>query len=424
MESRFSCPTSGLKLGVFRVRRSFWFALVMASGIHLSILYVTPAREGEVAVKPLTTKFVKREPRLVKPLEMKKRPSPKPRPMRRKMVSVKAKISRRDFIATAPSLRVLDNLARPKAEMSRTVWFEPSRLEGYVASVDVFSDKEPEQKVDMSLEMLDIDALDTGKYHAMVIQNPRDKKRIKGYFHVSAVYARSMTKELNFLGGPAGRSAIYTDGVRAIPNIVNAINRYTNIRADIGKVYTFDSKELFKTPWTYISCHTMFKLTEIEADNLGKYLLSGGFLMADDDWACRGRTGDIALRGMFKDALAVAGYVHGKDWDFEKIPNDHPLYHCYFDFHDGPPMGNDLYSYQSGNNWWGPYDYIEGITIDDRLVGIMSNKDYVEVWGRFGAWSGSPPGDYTRQEHLLINIIVFALTQEDSITRQVMDYVE
>jgi len=352
--SRFSCPTSGLDLGAFRARKSFWIALVMAVGFHLSLLHIAPAERREAAVRPLTTKFVKREPRLVKPLELRKLPAPKPRPMRRKMVAVKVKASRRDFTAVAPTLRVLDSLAKPRAGISRTVWFEPARLEGYAASIDISSDKEPEQKVDMSLEMLDIDALDTGKYHAMVIQDPRDKKKIKGYFHVSAVYARSMKRELNFLSGPAGRSAIYTDGVRAIPNIVRAINKYTDIKADIGKVYTFDSKELFKTPWIYIACHTMFKLTESEANNLGKYLLSGGFLMADDDWACKGRTGDIALRGMFKDALAAVGYVYGRDWNFERLPNDHPLYHCYFDFDDGPPMGNDLYAYQAGNNYWGP----------------------------------------------------------------------
>ena len=148
-----------------------------------------------------------------------------------------------------------------------------------------------------------------------------------------------------------------------------------------------------------------------------------GFLMADDDWACRGRSGDISLRAMFKDALGAVGKPCGVAWEFEPLPQDHPVYHCYFDF-SGLPMGNDYYSRLSGNNRNDVYDTMDGISIDGRLVGIMSNKDYVEVWGRFGAWApGGGQDDYTRVDQLAVNIIVFALTQEGSITNRVMSSV-
>ena len=39
--------------------------------------------------------------------------------------------------------------------------------------------KDVESRMDMSLEMVDIVALDTGKYHAMVVQDPYDKRSIK-----------------------------------------------------------------------------------------------------------------------------------------------------------------------------------------------------------------------------------------------------
>ncbi len=51
-------------------------------------------REDQRTVKPLTTKFVKRQPRLTKPLEMKKRPIPKRRHLQRRMISVKARVNR------------------------------------------------------------------------------------------------------------------------------------------------------------------------------------------------------------------------------------------------------------------------------------------------------------------------------------------
>ena len=37
----------------------------------------------------------------------------------------------------------------------------------------------------MSLELLDIETLDTGRYHAMVIQDPSDKRTIRGFIHIA-----------------------------------------------------------------------------------------------------------------------------------------------------------------------------------------------------------------------------------------------
>jgi hypothetical protein len=90
MGNRFNCPSSVLspKKLLGRTRAALWWSLALAFGIHLSFLALGPGRKEVKAVKPLTTKFLKREPRLVKPLELKKRPKPKPRPMRRKVVSV------------------------------------------------------------------------------------------------------------------------------------------------------------------------------------------------------------------------------------------------------------------------------------------------------------------------------------------------
>ena len=57
-----------------------------------------------------------------------------------------------------------------------------------------------------------------------------------------------------------------------------------------------------------------------------------------------------------------------------------------------------------------------GITIDDRLVGVQSNMDYEDCWG-FIVENG-------RSLQFGINMVIFALTQEGSITQQVMDAVE
>jgi len=416
--SRFSCASSELSLPslLSHTRKALTISFVIALGTHLLLARIRFTEEGVRASRPLTTKFIKREPRLVKPLELKKRPKPKPRPMRRKVVTVKAKMSGREmFQSTAPLLKVLDSLAKPKGGVARTVPFEPVQLETYFGSTVIEGDKEPEQKVNISLEMLDIDALDTGRYHAMVIQDPTDKKRIRGFFHFYIAYAAgARTPDL---GGA------HTEHPNAIPNLVKAINRYTDIRTEIAGFITYDCNELFKTPFVYNAASVAgpgggargrsFRLTDAEAENLGRYLLSGGFLVADNSGLNDATT--QALQGLFIDALGSVGRRHGRDWSFEPLPSDHPIFHCYFDF-DGPPRCGPWLAGWAPAHMTHDIGTFLGITIDGRLVGIQSNMDYEDCWGFLV--------ENTRSLQFGVNMVIFALTQEGSITQQVMDTVE
>jgi len=49
--------------------------------------------------------------------------------------------------------------------------------------------RQPKHVVNMSLEMMDVDALDTGRFQAMVIQDPTDKRNTKGFFHFYRAYS-------------------------------------------------------------------------------------------------------------------------------------------------------------------------------------------------------------------------------------------
>ena len=89
---------------------------------------------------------------------------------------------------------------------------------------------------------------------------------------------------------------------------------------------------------------------------------------------------------MAEDALATQGLKRGRDYHFEKLPNAHPLYHCFFDF-DGPPASADTL-YREPNIL---YDYLEGITVDGQLRVIMSKKWYFNAWGDWGLYR---PYDY------------------------------
>ena len=415
--SRFESPSSPIDLRAMlrRATRAIWVCFAVALAVHLGMTWVRISGTERKAVKPLSTKFIKREPRLAKPLELRKRPRPKPRPMRRKMVKIKAKVNVKDAaFRTSPSLKVLDSMVKPQAKFSRRVSFFQASLEPSMDVIEVIGVKDPEQQIDMSLEMLDIEALDTGRYHAMVIQDPSDKKSIRGYFHVSVAKSMKLSTNQN------------TSLVKVLSVLVDAMNRYTNIVTDTRGSYTFDSKEIFKTPFIMITAggFRRFEIGDSEAANLGRYLLNGGFAFVDDDDSAGGVV-EVCLRGMIRKSLAENGYEEGRDWDYEKLPNDHPLYHCYFDFDGVPPATDNVWNGKISHSILIiPRDYLEGINIDGRLVLVLSLKDFTSTWVGWGdsrhAYSNL---DNTRQLQFGVNVIIFALTQEGSITQQVMDMV-
>ena len=90
--TRFVCPSLRLSLKVLGRRSGILaFSLALALILHGAGI---KARLGDMetakTAKPLTTQFVKRKPRLTKPLELKKRPRRRRRMMHRQMVSVSA----------------------------------------------------------------------------------------------------------------------------------------------------------------------------------------------------------------------------------------------------------------------------------------------------------------------------------------------
>ena len=330
--------------------------------------------------------------------------------MQRKMVSVKARVDRQAVTSSIQAGQMVRSLTRPSVSVTRTAISAGMQMEPLAIAEAIKGAKEQENKVDMSLEMVDVDALDTGKYRAMVIQDPNDKRMMKGFLHLGVVYCESIFA--------TDRSPAQWNVVDYIHKVVDAMNEYTDIKTDLRGYYTFDSREMLKIPWVFINTNGVrFRLTHSEATNLGVYLTTGGFLFMEGTQAhAWGRpSGGMAYRhelvsgqNMLKDGLAIVGYRYGQEWTFENIPDDHPMYHCYFDF-DGP-----LPSYWPDRVLIDEFMY--GITIDGRLLVVFETGDYERFINDVG-------GSGARYRQFLVNVVVYALTQEGSFTHRLMDTV-
>ena len=90
--SRFARITAGLDLNALLspLRKCFWLSLGVAVLLNAILVMINPfQQQAEKAPRPLTTKFVKRQPRLTKALELRKIPQRK-RPMIRRQVRATA----------------------------------------------------------------------------------------------------------------------------------------------------------------------------------------------------------------------------------------------------------------------------------------------------------------------------------------------
>lgn len=331
------------------------------------------------------------------------------------MMSVTARIDRQRVSTIVQSNELIKRLARPSVNLSRITVLQSAQLEPQTLTQSIGGTKDPKHHVNLSLEMLDIDALDTGKYHAMVVQDPNDKRSVQGFLHIALVVPARSSYDPN----------IHIRHIRRLADL--GMNQFTDIRTDIWPPLTFDSSEMFKVPWLFtidLAQHFTFgdiTLTDNERRNLGFYLMQGGFVHADaiPPQKSEAYAPPMRLRKLIIDALHTQGLVCRRDWSFEKLPNSHPLYHCYFDF-EGPPTG-----YGGGARGYQKISFLEGVTIDQRLLSIISQMHYLHVWGNWGTGRGTG-GDFdpVRSLQFGVNIIVFALTQEGSITHRVMDAVQ
>jgi len=146
----------------------------------------------------------------------------------------------------------------------------------------------------------------------------------------------------------------------ALPNLAKYCNQ--QLRTDIATeddIVEVGSPDMFLYPYIYMTGHGNVVFTQAQAQNLRRYLTSGGFLHIDDNYGL-----DQYIRLEMKKVFPELQFV--------ELPFDHPIYHQKFNFpkglpkiheHDGKPaQGFGLiyegrlvcfYSYECdlGNGW-------------------------------------------------------------------------
>lgn len=182
----------------------------------------------------------------------------------------------------------------------------------------------------------------------------------------------------------------YANLETSLPNLIEFTNKNlgTNINAEQA-IVEVGSPEVFNYPLLHLTGHGNVLFSLDEANNLRKYLESGGFLHIDDNYGM-----DKFIRPQMKKVFP--------ELDFVELPFTHPIYHQQYDFDNGLPKVHK-------HDEKPPQGF--GLIFKGRLVCFYSyESDLGDGWEDFEIHKDS---DATRLKALKMgaNILQYAFTQ-------------
>ena len=296
-------------------------------------------------------------------------------------------------------------------------------------------------EIDLALELMDVQALDTGRHRAMVVVDPKDRRKLKGFLYLSNVHSPSIERAEQENNASEARR-LYLNQTRQVTErrmlqgLADKMVASTQVHVEVLDAVALDDPQLLQVPFVLLTTGAPFAFTEVEAANLGAYLTSGGFLFADIVRVLRPNYSDEeldipAVRSLIRASFQAVDYQECKDWQFKRLELTHPLYHCFYDVGSLPRGMRDMHFITADQPPLTP-DYLEGIVVGEQLAGVYSMRGYADFWSGVAEqerdrWFNvdNSPFLFSAEEELVynlgVNIVVYALTREGSLARQLVD---
>lgn len=212
-------------------------------------------------------------------------------------------------------------------------------------------------------------------------------------------------------GRPLGRGGWGTDCPDSDLNLSHRLQQMTSLAVDPnGRLLEITDPELFDHPWIYMVEVGSLVFRETEVPILRRYLLNGGFLMADDFWGpWEWDNFEQEMKRVFPE----------REW--QELPLDHPLYRAAFPIKEKgqvPNIGVGEWSqYDPEHRTWERPDAKEvhhRVLLDDKqriMVIATHNTDNGDGWEREGENHYFFKNFSEKHAYPLgINIIVYAMT--------------
>ncbi|MDZ7314537.1 MAG: DUF4159 domain-containing protein [candidate division KSB1 bacterium] len=175
-----------------------------------------------------------------------------------------------------------------------------------------------------------------------------------------------------------------------IPNLLQFLRENTTVPAAKDEIrISLMDEELFSVPFLFMTGHGRVAFSDQEVERLRKYLTSGGFLYADDDYG---------MDDSFRREMARVF----PDKEMVELPFSHEIYHCHFQFPTGLPKIHEHDSKPPKG-----YAYFH----EGRMVVFYTYESNISDGWADADVHGDPFEVREQALQMGTNIVIYALTQ-------------
>jgi hypothetical protein len=182
-------------------------------------------------------------------------------------------------------------------------------------------------------------------------------------------------------------------------NLLDSIRGQTTVNIDkkwnVADVSNLDSMTQY--PFLFMHGEDEPYLDDTAAKNIREYLQRGGFLFAEDCVNGYGHHGSNRNNDYFFTSMATQLPAILPGSTIEKVPFDHPVFHCFHHFDNGLP------------HMQGTEHGLWSVTLNGRVVAFISPSDLHCGWVNGDDWFF--PGATRQALQMGINIYLYAMTQ-------------
>ena len=436
----------------FQRNRKLQSCLALSLALHLLVIFGITQRERVTqftVLPPIMLKFTKRPP---PQRTLTRRQRPRERPLvRRPALQAAPVVAMRPAPSASRPLPVFKSsaLRLPTASLpDRLVLpvpdFPARHIGPQLRAGALEGTRQGADEIDLSIELMDVQAMDTGRHRAMVVVDPQDRRKLKGFLYMSGINSPSIERadseaedSQSHLWSQPSRQRRLVER-RMLQGLADEMTAKTQVHVEVRDAVRLDDPQLLQVPFVLMTFNAPFEFTDSEAAKLGAYLTSGGFLFAEIGRYLRDTYSDDeldipAVRSLIRASFQAVGYQEWKDWQFKRLEITHPIYHCFYDINSLPRGMRDMHSLRIESPPLTP-DYLEGIVVGEQLVGVYSMRGYADFW----AGIAKQELDFVLENHIItsafhtgveeplvynlgVNILVYALTREGSLARQLVD---
>ena len=258
----------------FLRNRKLQSCLALSLALHLLVIFGITHRERVTQypiLPPIMVKFTKKRP---PQRTLTRRQRPRQRPLVRRPALQAAPVA---AVRPAPSasrplpLFQSSALRLPTASLPARLVLPvpdfPARHIGPSLQAGALEGtRQGADEIDLALELMDVQAMDTGQHRAMVVVDPKDRRQLKGFLYLSSVHSEALERaEASAASERSGGWSRSIAEQRMLQGLADKMSERTGVHTQVLDGIALDDPLLMQVPFLLLTVRSQVAFTQTEA---------------------------------------------------------------------------------------------------------------------------------------------------------------